>query len=296
MDRCSSDGSAAQRACLIARACETPQVARRLLFTASNPQGDLMNKQLFLALALTLAACSTAPPVGDDDGDDDTVMTGADPVEYDALYGKLAEAYCERVFSCCAADERTLIGIIPYTEDRPDIPDAGACTTYMTDYLHSQGRIAAIASAVAAGTVQYDPQRAGDCLAGYDEISCDVFGHDISGARDMQVCSPFVADAADGEGCEWDEQCESDYCASPDAGGDLICRAKPGATEFCPVAVCAEGLFCDSFGDATCKPLLGDGVDCTFNEDCQSGYCNYDVGTGKTGICSIEESWVCDGS
>jgi hypothetical protein len=257
-----------------------------------------MKKQMFIAAALALAACGGGAPVGDDDGDDapDGGGSSADPIEWSALRGKVAEAYCERVFSCCDTEERMLIGIIPYTDERPDIPDVAACSAYIDGYLKDQGFLQAIASAVTAGTVEYDPQRAGDCLAGYPELSCDVFGHRFSDARDMQICSPFVANVTDGDTCEWDVQCSTEYCTSPDAGGDPICRAKPGATEFCPVGVCADGLFCDSFGDATCKPLLADGVDCVFNEDCQSAYCNYDVGTGDTGICSIEESWVCDGS
>ena len=233
-------------------------------------------KQTFLFLSAALVACSSGETT--------------EPVDYDQLYGELATAYCDRVFACCVPEERMLVGIIPFAEERPDIPDAAACTAYMTDYLREQGRIATMASSVADGSVAYDGQRAADCLAELAAMSCEAFGHDIGGARDMRACSPFVATLADGAACAWDEQCPSGYCS------EQVCAAKPAQGDFCPVGVCADGLFCDSFGDATCKPQLADGADCTFDTDCGSGYCNWDIGTGDTGICSIAAEWVCDGS
>ena len=75
-----------------------------------------------------------------------------------------------------------------------------------------------------------------------------------------------------------------------------MCRDKPGAGKLCPVGVCAAGLYCDSFGDATCKAVLANGATCTFDTDCTSGWCSYDNSTGDTGVCSIAETWVCDGN
>jgi hypothetical protein len=257
---------------------------------------------LFFAFA-ALAACggATTSPQGDDDGDDDDdpvdrpdAAPSSRSVEYADLIPELAEVYCGRVFACCDMEERKLIGIIPYTDMRPEIPDAAACTTYMSTFLASQSYVAQVKSAVESGELQYDAAKAGACLDQFAAMTCDAFGHDFDGVRNMRECPPFAVNKAMGDKCSFDDQCPSDYCASPDAGGDLICRDKPVANAQCPVGECADGLFC-GFDDGICHPILANGAECTFDQDCQSKYCSYDNSTGDKGYCSIAETWVCDG-
>jgi hypothetical protein len=240
------------------------------------------------AILLSITACGGgASPAADDDPD---AATAAREVSYDDLYGELAAVYCGRVFACCADDERRLIGIIPYVDERPEIPDEAACTAYITEHLQVQERLAALEAVAADGTLEYDPARAGACLDEYAALSCDVFGHEFWDVRNMTLCSPFVANQADGDACEYDEQCPTGYCSDT-----YVCAAKPGSGDACPVSVCADGLYCDVFGDGTCKAPKGDGADCVFHEECTSGYCGYENSKGDTGFCGVAETWVCDG-
>jgi len=241
---------------------------------------------------LLLAACGGSAVPSSDTPD---AGASAAPIAYADLYGAVAGAYCDRVFACCDMTEQKLIGIIPYTGNTPpDVHDAASCATYMTTWIQAQGLLSAIASDVSSGKVDYDAQKAGDCVASMDTMACDAFGHDVSGFRDMLACSPFVANLANDAACGWDQQCKSDYCASPDAGGDLVCRDKPALGGMCPVGVCAGTSYCD-FNDGTCKAPLPDGSDCVFDGYCTSGYCSYVNSTGDTGICSVQESALCDG-
>lgn len=253
--------------------------------------GIVMTIQRSILAGLLLAACSSNVTTPDTP---DAGVIGADPVAFADLYGKVAAAYCDRVFACCDMNEAHAIGVIPYTDSRPDIPDAAACTTYMTTWIQSQGLLSAISHDVGSGAVDYDAQRAGDCLASMTTMACDAFGHDVSGFRDMRACSPFVANKASGDACAWDQQCPTEYCTSPDAGGDPVCRDKPALGAQCPVGVCDGDNYCD-FNDGTCKAPLANGADCVFDDYCTSGWCSYDNSTGDTGICSVAETWLCDG-
>ncbi len=257
---------------------------------------------LSLSLAAGLAlGCGGTNPTGDDDdpmtgGDPDAAPTdgGDDAIAYDDLFAAIAGSYCKRVFACCDDVERKLIGIIPFTDERPDIPTVEACTAYMADWTRRQGRLAFLADVAADGTVTYDGERAAECVSQYAAISCDEFGHDVRAVLDMRACSPFVASRAAGDACDYDEQCPTEYCASAADGSAQVCSPQPVEGEACQVGQCADGLFC-GFADGVCHATLADGADCVFHEDCQSRYCSYDFSEGDTGFCSVAETWLCDG-
>lgn len=251
---------------------------------------------LLAFLAVAACAATPQPPAADDDdpvdpGGDapDARPGGAEPVAYDALFGELAAVYCERVFACCTTDERRLIGIIPYVDERPEIPDVAACTTYMTEMIRMHGYIGQLAPAVESGALSYDGARAAACLDEFAALSCDAFGRSFDQVRNMSRCQPFVATKATGDACEYDQQCPTDYCF------DAVCADKPAAGAPCPAGTCADGLFCDSFGDGTCQTPRADGAECVFHDDCASGYCGYENSKGDTGFCGIAADWVCDG-
>lgn len=175
------------------------------------------------------------------------------------------------------------------------------------DFIQNQfedGTLAALETALSAGSVNYDDMKMAGCIAQLSDAQCDVDLESLFSTCD----TAFVGQVPQGEPCEYNQVCEDDLvcvfsdacpgqCALPPATGEA-CTASTGCSEgsvchnqTCAVPVsrsatctengvpCASGLFCKGslFGTFSCEPLntnpVGRGQTCDLNGGpfCTSG-------------------------
>ena len=132
-------------------------------------------------------------------------------------------------------------------------------------------------AAVAAHKIDYDGERARQCVDAIASQSCDVTAHDVHVAP--PACGEMLRGrVADGDSCSIDAECASGTCVLP-AGcmEDHCCVGQCRATQDPGAAGaqcdkerdCKTGLVCGV--DRTCHVPAGDGQACRSDRECQDG-------------------------
>ncbi len=153
----------------------------------------------------------------------------------------------------------------------------GECKTLIAGQLRATGN-GGLEAAVEAGTVQFDEEKAADCLDQYEGLAC---GDD----QPEDLCRSVVTGTvAEGQPCNITEECAGDdsFCVVGNAcPGRCAHRAALG--ESCEDRPCLDDLYCD-FNDGRCKTPVGEGESCV-EADCAEGL----VCKGPEGICRARD-------
>jgi hypothetical protein len=211
-------------------------------------------------------------------------MGGIPLVALTSEFGKLV---CERLFTCCDAQERESVlsggGTVPTTQ--AECEKAGPENFYPPLYDFNQ-----VPGYIDVGQVTYDGEKAAACLAKL-KSSCDAFDVNEDILEQGPDCQAiFAGVVADGGDCTHDEQCISttsrcmDYVCKPLLGEGQPCISGPS---------CQEGLACipDANGNLACAKLKPGGTECTDGFECESSECD-----AMTYICTAAmPSTFCDG-
>ncbi len=226
----------------------------------------------FAFLAAAAAACG-----GGSDGS---------PVALVDLPNEAATAICQRVFNCCSAaelaDELSGFDPVPTTVEE--------CAAQVAQEISAE--LDAAEAGIMAGTITYDADLAGACVAGLGGLACGADQQDIE-------CDPFIGTVAIGAACASNEECvggaycaadvcaaeavfelgdacPDGYCTDGSACADGTCIAPPAVGEECPdFFTCEDGAFCDSnVTPAICTAERANGEACTGGSECESGNCD----------------------
>lgn len=194
-----------------------------------------------------------------------------------------ADAFADEICAWlerCGTDELVELGL---NED---------CRPYIARQFEDQ-TLAALAPALAAGTVGFDPARSQACLQGFAALDC---------ATDLtmlgRLCDEaFVGLAPAGGACTIDDECGAgQFCAIAGAcPGSCSPRGAQGAAcDAEALLSCADGLFCVR---GTCQPPNGQGQPCGENfPPCAGGLgCDAELGADE-GTCEpIDDRQVGEG-
>ena len=188
--------------------------------------------------------------------------SGGPPIPLGELGDKLANTYCDAIGPCCSQAG------LQY--------DKSACVTKL------QTSLAKTIDAVNGGTVKYDANAAGDCLAGFSSV---VDNCKFDGPTPDACNRTFNGTVADGGNCTI-----SNECLKP-PGGRATCTSGKCVTHAKGTSGTACAETCTQSGQVTiCYGSGGSGALCLTNDGL---YCN---GTTQkcTAIGKIGDS--CDGS
>jgi hypothetical protein len=213
-----------------------------------------MRYQSLAVLMLLLAGCS------DGNGDDLTVE------EFRAAY---KSAYCERVFRCCDADERSF------------------GSTLSCESLVEQRLLELLRFTGASGNVyaSFLPAAAKSCLEELRTAGCDYVELTEKGCAEKAVSAP---QHTQGEECTYSVECDSYYCIQPAKLVRGSCGAAGGPPCSGDDRTCRERHYCDESGQ--CQPTKGNAERCGSGRECESGVCS-----PSTKTCIPRPSPFCDG-
>lgn len=222
-------------------------------------------KQHLLIPLLFVGACS-------DDGG------GGGSVTVEQFGTRAADATCAYEFRCCDDAERMMDFQFFKTSDGQPITTQAQCDTVYEGLLGAL-LVAQWNDSIMKGRVTFDGSAAAGCLALIDGLAC---GQKETVDLNQGSCAPYLIPLVENDGaCAQDYECKSGNCVGATSGNgsgsaamDGACKPLPGMGEACS-GNCAKGYFCD-FGASgeTCVPTLGDGMDCTSDDECTSGNCN----------------------
>nr|ASV46902.1 hypothetical protein [uncultured bacterium] len=194
---------------------------------------------------------------GSTGGDSEPTVSVTEPASFCGAY---AEAVCARQSRCGVLDDA----------------QRGDCVSAETRLCER------VNEAVVAKAVVLDLAAANACVDGLSEWPC-VDGR--SGRPN--ACgddSLYVANAAIGDVCVFDQDCKEGACAQ-DAGGCATCEAFAAEGESCTTRACAAGLYCD---ESKVKPICvqqgADGTPCAKHAQCSTGYCNEKSAKGSGAV------------
>lgn len=188
-------------------------------------------------------------------------------VAYSELDQEMQQARCGRLVRCKL------------------FPDEASCHAYSRATSDPS-----VSAAIAAHKIDYDGERARQCVDAIASQSCDLTAHDAH--IPPSACSEmFTGRVADGEACSIDVECASGTCDLPMSCPEMgccfgICRATqtPGKVgDACAkLRDCKTGLVCGQ--DLTCHAPAGVGEACGSDRECVDGLAC--VGAGSTpGTC-----------
>lgn len=219
----------------------------------------------------------------DNNNDDDTGgSTGLTPAAFtQQITTATAEMYCEIIFNCPENADPFLFQFISRTASQDDCADF-----FLTQLMSSDSSINQMSDLVAAGTIDFDPDKAQACLdlvADYKE-SCSPWDETA-----LQNCleEALVPTLAAGESCTTNEECIDGFCEVSNETCEQTCvsnRPTAGEGEDCSELYCDEGLTCvydfTTGGVNTCQVVVpvDAGEACNYNTNpCKVGhYCNDD--------------------
>ncbi|MFT3695785.1 MAG: hypothetical protein QM831_21790 [Kofleriaceae bacterium] len=169
------------------------------------------------------------------------------PSDYE---GQLRDANCAQLVRC------------------NEFPDVTSCQQFFVV------NDASFEAEIAAGTINFDSDKANECINAIKNAPCDLTAKESRVTPDActQAVSGTLEDNTD---CYSNESCKSGTCIAqscPDACCVGQCRAEsPPANmgEPCATRACAEGLTCDN--TKTCVPLYTAGTTCIDSTDCEYG-------------------------
>ncbi len=198
-------------------------------------------------------------------------------IAFEQLSADYSEEFCNFKFNCCDAAE--LLG--------EELTTKEAC---ITDFQASiDAELAGYGTAITAGTITYDADKAGECVASLAATTCG------NGLDESAACGlVFVGSVAVESACTIHDECAGDGAYCNDSG---VCEVYPG-----PVAVdgdcdystglyCDSGLYCDTQDTNTCLSYPVGGEDCIWGSVCAQGFaCHTDgIGGGTCGALFVQD-------
>lgn len=219
---------------------------------------------------------------------------GGGGIALEDLGERLATASCAKIFECC--DDAEIMEI--FMGFNPPITTEEQCREFYIGIAEGL-LLPQTQASIEAGRLEYHGDVAADCVAKTEAAACGEGdpGEFLGGPG---CGDPFEGLVANGEACDHDDECVSNYCEEQfdDMGMPIggTCGTLPGMGDACTFE-CAEGLFCEfgPMGMPTCQPLLSNGSECDFDDQCESDSCEGgDPMMGVPGMCG--ESMMCDGA
>jgi hypothetical protein len=136
---------------------------------------------------------------------------------------------------------------------------------------------ASLAAAVAAHKIDFDGQRAKQCVDAIARQSCDASAHDVR--VPPAACTDMLAGRiAGGGGCSFDAECASGTCTLPDICPTTGCctgTCRPAQAPAQPGAPCAKARDCVAGAvcgeDDLCHTPANAGESCNNDHDCGDG-------------------------
>ncbi|MFW5967411.1 MAG: hypothetical protein ACOCV2_07830 [Persicimonas sp.] len=202
---------------------------------------------------------------GSEDVDD--APTG-EPVAPDEFADAFAKAYCSAIFDCCGETERESITY-------GNVEDEETCIGQARSHFQQ----ADIEGADEDDSVEYDAQKAGDCLA-LVEQGCDYA--QPSPFEFTEQCEPYLEPQLEkGDECTRFGHCKTGHCegvtTDPDEDEEQVgVCATPETGDVCEIFGCGDSHYCDvdnDRGEFVCYPLKEDGEECREPFECSSDYC-----------------------
>ncbi|TDP71902.1 hypothetical protein DFR33_108116 [Bradymonas sediminis] len=197
-------------------------------------------RRVILCFVCAAALVGFSSGCGDDEG------SKAAPVSLESMPQAYSSAVCERIFSCCSAQE--------ITEELNDAAFSTEEECLNTFGAQLEKSLQGVQDAVAQGRSSYDSNRAGECIS------------DMRAAACSEGLWPGVNPAP--------PSCDLVFVGLVDMGGDCA------TTEECREGQCVGAERDETTGMASkmgvCSPLGGLDDPCDWKDDCQDGYfCSY---------------------
>lgn len=192
------------------------------------------------------------------------------PVGIDDLGTELAIATCDKQWECCT-DAELMEQYMNITIDGEPIDTEDKCVQFAGG-IFTAVAIPSYKSSIEMGRIEYDGAAAADCIAAIENLSCTEYGASTGGRSAVPAgCRPFlIPKVADGGACDESYECIDGHCI------EHVCTPAPTEGQPCDDE-CASGQFCgfdQTTGMKVCQPIKADGAQCTFDEECTSGYCD----------------------
>jgi hypothetical protein len=195
---------------------------------------------------------------------------GGSSIAFSELDQALQQARCERLARCKL------------------FPDEAACMAFFRIVLD-----ASLTGAMAAHKVNYDGERAKQCVDATATKSCDLTAHDAH--FEPAACSKmFTGTVAGGDSCSIDAECASGTCELPtDCPPKGCCVGTCRSTQSPAKAGgscakqrdCADGLVCGQ--DLTCRVPGHAGDPCGSDRECGEGLGCIGAITPMSGTCRV---------
>ncbi len=266
-------------------------------------------KSVLRFLCVTLASLSLVVACGDDGGGgggdgsggggdlNNTQQVTGPPVSLDQLPDRTKTVFCDQIFDCCTTDERQELtegGFFDPGGSRAE------CRNNLDTFVSSQ--LDALQDAVAAGTVTYHADKAGNCIAWMEAQECSD-GIFMEGQDQQSDCDEtFEGQVEAGGECNLDEECsqgscDQEYDEQDNPVGPGTCTGGGGENGGCDWDDdCNDGEYCNSSYDSeteewngTCETIGQIGDTCSNNQGCEEDlYCDseYDPDAGESvGTC-----------
>jgi hypothetical protein len=204
-------------------------------------------RTIIAAATFALAGCDgTLMPPGTTSGAD--AATVPEPLARE-LARSLAQAVCEKIDSCCSAEERSRV--IGVGEDR------AACEANFGVFYDRQYQLAEAATLESRAT--FDRAQMAACLDAYRDAGCSS-----PGAAVVRTCATvLVGRTANGGACANAFQCRSRSCATSAVTNAGECKARKPDGEPCMRAgECASGICARTFLSGMCSSRPPEGEAC----------------------------------
>lgn len=210
---------------------------------------NLLRISLVATSLFAFAAC------GDDDGETPSGNTLA-AADLPAAY---VRATCEKLFSCCTADQLAE----QFGDGAPT--DVDNCI----ELLNAQIDFADLLGEIDSGKITYDGASAYACVGEITTASCDLFSLDDAEPPTAACRATFTGTVAEGGACATSEACTGGALC---VGEPKTCVARSAIGTTCGAAECVDGAHCD--GNGMCVADIANGMGCFASRECASGYCD----------------------
>jgi len=181
---------------------------------------------------------------------------GPSTIEFGDLSGRFGTSYCSYATRCGAtAVFETLLLHSTITN----------CSAQTGTYL-ANTQFAQYQEAIDRGTLAYDGNRAAQCLAAFDGLSCDP---GAIGSQPAACDETFIGMVADGGACTISEECGT-HSTCVGAGASCgMCTHTPQLGEAC-TSSCATNAYC-SMGTCVARVASGGACTATIASQCAAG-------------------------
>ena len=199
---------------------------------------------------------------------------GGGPITIDQLPAREAAVLCDYA-ARCGLDTTVQEGLLGSA--------GGDCTSSFTLYF-ANSVFAQYQLAVARGTLTYDADQAGECLAAFDGLACGSF----AGTAPPACEATLVGHVTDGGACTFSQECSAtSQCTGASGMTCGMCTHVPQAGESCATTACASALYCDGTHTCVARLVAGSPCDPTMSMCAAGTTCMPAMIGGTTGTCTV---------